>query len=714
MVNRAEADAGRLWPKGGGVAVWCGLALAWAVAGGCGFGRVDTSIGPMAQAAQFIPSYDDTIGAYGDVPVNEKTLIRGYGLVLLRSATGSSECPPGIRRIIVDQLNRMRIGETTSVLAGISMERAIESLNTAVVEVRGFMPAGGLANQTFDVLVTALPNTQTTSLEGGVLVSTDLSIWRMGLSRGLISGRVHAVASGPIFINPFAEQVALPGRAEPADSVAPTDPADPAAPTEQAAEPEPDAAVGRPVGTSIDPRRGWVLGGGLLLKDQPLNLTLREPSYHDANRAVEQLQTVFSHGVAHAVSPSLIELKVPQEYRSQPNFWLGLVRQVYLRREPGFLQERMQQLIEEFTWANSTDLERERVALTFIAIGRPALPFLQPLYTHADASVAFYSSWAGLRIGDGLALRMLLTQVMRKDHPSRMKIIQSLGQLHPFRNIASSLAPLLDEDDPEVRVAAYHSMVNLGMPVVNLARLGEPLISREYVGMPPASPRGERLGFDLDLVRCAGPFMIYVTRAENPRIVLFGGEALQLATPAFLNSERTGVTIMGRTGDKTLNVIRIDPLTGRLMVAGETQEPAKDEKGQPLVDELTKQPIFNRVAITDFKCRPMLADLVRTLGGPYVKDMEGRTKGVGLNYGQVVHVLFQLAQANAVPCRVRFQQIPIGQVELASGGPERSDVAPIGSEASTGGPSPGPTDDSAAEPAVIVEPPRGGTPSIGG
>jgi len=109
-----------------------------------------------------------TIGSLCEVFALELIPAEGYGLVGGLRGTGSPECPPRLRKYltqyILTQLPRDKV----------DVEKLITSRNTAVVHVRGIMPAAVTKNQYFDLKVEALPGTRTTSLEGGWLYSAEL------------------------------------------------------------------------------------------------------------------------------------------------------------------------------------------------------------------------------------------------------------------------------------------------------------------------------------------------------------------------------------------------------------------------------------------------------------------------------------------------------------------------------------------------------------
>ena len=78
----------------------------------------------------------------------------------------------------------------------VNIERFISGSDTAVVLVEGIMPTMASRNENFDVRVSALDGTQTTSLEGGWLLGTELkSVGTFG-----ITTRIVAEAKGTLYL----------------------------------------------------------------------------------------------------------------------------------------------------------------------------------------------------------------------------------------------------------------------------------------------------------------------------------------------------------------------------------------------------------------------------------------------------------------------------------------------------------------------------------
>ena len=140
-------------------------------------------------------SLNDTVGAlaefydFGAVPV------RGFGLVGNLNGSGSSECPPELRAVLVKYITQQGIG-----VKGMPPNSIINSMDTAVVEVYGVMPGIALKGEGFDLKVVALPGTQTTSLDGGRLFTCELKA--LGRVQHFDQyAKTMAYASGPIYID---------------------------------------------------------------------------------------------------------------------------------------------------------------------------------------------------------------------------------------------------------------------------------------------------------------------------------------------------------------------------------------------------------------------------------------------------------------------------------------------------------------------------------
>ena len=184
---------------------------------GCQSGS--SKLDPPSQAP-----HEMTIGSLCELEGYQAIQLRGRSLVWGLNGSGSNECPPSTRKYLLQYIRRMKPQRYLSdEFKKLNAEQLIDSLDTAVVEISGMVPAGAPKNTTFDVEVYIPWASQTTSLQGGRLMPTELQVVTMN-----IASKTTAMAVGPIFINPFAQS-------------------------------GPDGTY-RP-----DPRRGIILGGGISL-----------------------------------------------------------------------------------------------------------------------------------------------------------------------------------------------------------------------------------------------------------------------------------------------------------------------------------------------------------------------------------------------------------------------------------------------------------------
>ena len=142
---------------------------------------------------------DSTISDLAEVVAFNPIPVKGIGLVVGLSNTGSAECPPAIRDYL-RQYILAQVGHGKTV----NPDMMINSMDTAVVLVEGFIPAGAVKQKAFDVSVKALPNTQTTSLAGGRLYTTELKL--VGRVEEVITAsKTLALAAGAVYIDNIAE-----------------------------------------------------------------------------------------------------------------------------------------------------------------------------------------------------------------------------------------------------------------------------------------------------------------------------------------------------------------------------------------------------------------------------------------------------------------------------------------------------------------------------
>jgi hypothetical protein len=428
--------------------------------------------------------------------------LRGFGLVVGLDGRGSSDCPTVVREYLIDLMTREMGAQGAEERRKLpSPSELIDSLDTAVVEVLGSVPAGTRRGAHFDVVVRALPGTSTQSLEGGLLLPTALRYFNVAASgMGLVEGAILAEASGPLFTNPLPD---TPGP-----------------------------------GAKIDPREALILGGGRAQEERLLKLMLLRPNYQLAQRIERRINECFGQKpkTAEATSAGFVELHTPPTLARQPARFRETVGQLYLDSRPAVATEKLSELVRQAV-ANTDQLER--IATTWEGMGRSALPGLQPLYIKPEPALSFYAARTGLRLGDLTALPVLGGIAAAGTQELRILAAGELGD-SDSPQAAQQLAPLLSDPSPAVRIAAYEAIIQRGHPAVRS-------VTFRHILDP------SQINFILDVVDAQGPPLIYARRTRLPRLAVFGAH-MPVTPPVFYVQPDESVTVHTVDGAEDLQV----------------------------------------------------------------------------------------------------------------------------------------------------------------
>ena len=452
------------------------------------------------------PGRAGTVAEYAHLVGPNAMMVRGYGLVVGLGRSGSSEVPPALRRYLTEQMLKHKLFSPTAGTAALTPARMLADLDTAVVVVKGRIPAAAPVGARFDLQVEALPGTQTVSLDGGVLMTTEL---HLALDDSIVSvqrAKSWAIGRGAVFVNPFVRR----GRGGDAGKL----------------------------------RVGRVLNGGTVTRPQPIRLELRRPDYRVARvieRRINQRFGLGSGKIANARTSAIVDLRIPRRYRKDYRHFLDLVLHVYLQGGPEGVERYARQLARAIMLPTAL---HEDISLAWEAMGREILPVIRPLYTANNPAAAFFSARAGLRLGDVLALAPMIRMAKQASSAYQLPAIHELGRARSFVQALGALQRLLNSSEQMVRFAAYEALVRRG---------GSSMIRR--VEIP-----GQ---FQLDLVQSEGPYAVYATSAGPPRIVLFGPD-IPIRRPVFYCPEDELVTINALAGDKTISIYRKVPRTGKM------------------------------------------------------------------------------------------------------------------------------------------------------
>ncbi len=368
---------------------------------GCGK-PTKTSKEPNEPAAKI--DLGDTIGSMVEVPSFELIPVEGYGLVGGLSGTGSSECPAPIREYLKQYIMQQSAGDNVNV------DELINSPDTAVVIVQGIMPTAAPKNHYFDVKVSALPGTQTTSLEGGWLYDTELkAVGGFG-----IAVKALATAKGPVFMNTL----------------------------------NPD---------EINKKIGYILAGGRVLDEYGLTIGLRQPDYKTASFICSKLNGRFGSGTAKAISPGQIELKVPDAYKKQKQRFVSIVKAIYLTETPEATKERINTFIKKL--AVSEDKYASEIALE--AIGNESLSKLAALLNSSQERVRLEAAKCMLNLGNDGGLNTLREIASNKDSAYRLEALDAIATSAKRNDAIAISRNLLRDSDFNIRLAAYENLRRL-------------------------------------------------------------------------------------------------------------------------------------------------------------------------------------------------------------------------------------------------------------
>jgi hypothetical protein len=394
-------------------------------------------------------------------------------------------------------------------------EELIDSLDTAVVEVYGDIPAGAQKGRMFDIYVNAAsfdPDTQ--SLAGGFLLTTDLKVSRDNSPQSAMEGRTLAKARGPVFMNPFARPGKSPG--------------------------------------GPDLRGGAILAGGVSTEDREIALVTTTESYATVRQIQNAINTTFNAKppVADANTPSRVKLHIPADYRGRERRFFEIVMHLSIASSAQAKEARCKLLAAELV---RPDSPLDGVALALEGIGPTAKPRLRDLYTHQRRDVSYYAARTGLRLGDPLALEVVARHAKDEKSPFRAQAIHELGDCgHSGAAIEEGgrgtairagvvLRELMTSTDPRIRVMAYEA----------LRRVEPESVTTWMAGKDPEN-------FIIDVVPSDGPAMVYARRNGTRRVALIGGDHLELHPPFLYAEPGKPILVSATQNDKQVSVLKKD------------------------------------------------------------------------------------------------------------------------------------------------------------
>lgn len=364
------------------------------------------------------PEPNSTVGSLAHILQTEPIQVRGIGIVAGLAGTGSSECPDNIRQELEKYIRRQVPGKN-----GINPRAFIESLDNAVVEVVGTIPS--LSSKDFNLVVRPLSSTQTTSLDGGYLYTTELKeLSRLArIEQFTQYSKTIATASGPIYCN------------------------------------------------KLDPARKnewYVLGGGKSLQTPFVRLTLNKPDFLAANAIRNRINERFGPKTCVPNSEMECLLYFPVRYTNEKERFLNIVSSLLLTQNDRIRAAYVASAVERL--AGDTDKTEAENILE--GIGKPAIDKLRPLLTHPDESVRFHAARCMLNIGSNEPVQCLRTIIFNPASPYRLEAIRSIGVSANAKDAKPILMSVLAEEDQAVRLAAYELLAEMDSPAIMRKQIG--------------------------------------------------------------------------------------------------------------------------------------------------------------------------------------------------------------------------------------------------
>ena len=463
----------------------------------------------MASSGKKTPPIDipahvsGTIGQYARVSGGNPFPVKGYCVVVGLGKNGSSEVPPLLGKYLKQYFLKLDFTSYRGKAKGLTVGRFLRDLDTAVVEVTGIIPPGAPEGSKFDVIVRAIPETQTRSLDGGILLPAELRLAIGGPATAGKGSKVMARSGGPIMVNPMADEEKNPA---------------------------PEKL-----------RIGLIPGGGRVLKSRPIQLVLRRADYGACKLIEQKINGRFSGKtkIATAKNPSIIAIQIPPDKNDEYREFMELILHLPIRSQSDDYKIHAEKIAKEMAKPSA---KHHDLALVWEAMGNQTISFARPLYKSKNLQAAFYAARTGMRLGDDIAADVVMYLAAKKDFPLRVQAVEELGRHPKVARASLTLQRLVNDENDMVRLAAYQAMLDRG---------NRAIVTRTNIYDD----------FNLDMVSSHRGYAIYATQSGQSKIVLFGMD-MPVICPVFFSYADDLVTINANKGDKKLTVYRKVPGSG--------------------------------------------------------------------------------------------------------------------------------------------------------
>ncbi len=340
----------------------------------------------------------------------EKLKVDGLALITQLDGTGSDPPASSQRDYLIAEIKTHNIDNIAELLA---------DKNNSMASIRGFIPAAAKKGDRFDIEVECF-NPKTTSLEGGYLMQARMKPM-LATRRSVQLGHDVALAGGRVLVNALFESKS----------------------------------------DKSNLTRGWVIGGGVVMKDRTTGLRIIEDQQSvKLSRAIARsVNDRFSTrdrggpiGVAEAKTDKDLKILIPDDYRHNIGRYLHVIMNIAFNENP-------QDRINRLEWLERELYEPSRSSLAAIrleAIGNEAIPALKRGLRSDDIQVRFHAAQALAYMGDSSGVQQLKNAIV--DEPAfRWHGLTALATLRSSASEAA-LVSLLNVVSAETRYGAFRAL----------------------------------------------------------------------------------------------------------------------------------------------------------------------------------------------------------------------------------------------------------------
>ncbi len=361
---------------------------------------------------------DTTIGQLAELLVPANLKVEGFGLVGGLKNTGSSDCPPEMRNYLKQYILKR------SSAKNIRPNNIINSRETAVVKISATLPTT-YKSQRFNLKVSAIDQSQTTSLENGWLYEADLK----PAGHVALGVRTLATAQGPVFTV-----------------------------------------------TETNKKTGYILGGGISLGHYKLSLSLIAPDYRSSSLIQNRINGRFGEKTANAVSASIIELNLPRKYRSNRKRFIAMVKSLYIIDSQPFVDQRIDYHIDRLQIASQK--YTDEVALE--AIGTRCFSKLKPLLNSQDTGLRLSVARCLLNLKYDKAFDCL-REIAIGNSSYKIEALTAIEVAASRNDISNVARKVIQQDNFQAKLAASDILEKLNDTFISIRPITQGFYVREIM-----------------------------------------------------------------------------------------------------------------------------------------------------------------------------------------------------------------------------------------